>query len=345
MTAAEELGNTVGIKAACEALTMPRATFYRNRSAVTATRQTAGNRSASQARNHRALSSLERQEVLAVLHSERFVDSAPETVYATLLDEERYLCSPRTMYRILADNREVRERRNQLRRPSYTKPELIASGPNEVWSWDITKLLGPKKWTYFYLYAILDIYSRYVVGWMIAHAERAALAERLIDDTCAKQAIEPGQLTIHADRGSSMTSKPVAFLLADLGVTKTHSRPYTSSDNPYSESHFKTLKYRPDFPGRFDSIELARDFARSFFSWYNFEHRHSGIAYLTPHVVHHGLADQTLQQRRQTLDVARRAHPERFVRGAPSLAALPGQVFINPPTDPDTTASQSEGLQ
>jgi len=344
VTAAEELGNTVGIKAACEALTVPRATFYRNRSAATVARQPADDRDAPQTGNPRALSPLERQGVLDVLHSERFADSAPESVYATLLDEGTYLCSPRTMYRILADNNEVRERRNQLRHPSHTKPELIASGPNEVWSWDITKLLGPAKWTYFYLYAILDIYSRYVVGWMVAHAERAALAERLIEDTYAKQAIEPGQLTIHADRGSSMTSKPVAFLLSDLGVTKTHSRPYTSNDNPFSESQFKTLKYRPDFPRRFQSIEHARDFARSFFSWYNFQHRHSGIAYLTPHVVHHGLADQTLDHRRQTLDAAHHAHPERFVPGAPSLATLPGHVFINPPTDPDTSASEPEDL-
>jgi putative transposase len=296
-------------------------------------------------RHPRALWEVERAQVLGLLHSDRFVDFAPEVVHATLLDEGTYLCSPRTMYRILDDHKEVRDRRNQLQRPVYAKPELLATAPNQVWSWDITKLLGPAKWTYFYLYVILDIFSRYVVGWMIARAERASLAMRLIDETCAKQAIEPAQLTIHADRGPSMASKPVAFLLADLGVTKTHSRPHTSNDNPYSESHFKTLKYRPDFPARFDAIEHARDFCRAFFSWYNFDHRHSGIAFLTPHVVHHGLAEPALTIRHATLMAAYHAHPERFFRGAPVPTALPAQVFINPPTTPAPTRTTPEEAQ
>jgi len=332
----ESLGHSVGVKAACSALTVPRATFYRCRARANREPKPGADSDRAPRRHPRALSTGERGAVLDHLHSQRFVDSAPETVYATLLDEGTYLCSPRTMYRILAANNEVRERRNQLQHPNYAKPELIATGPNEVWSWDITKLRGPAKWSYFYLYVILDIFSRYVVGWMIAHSERASLAKRLIDETCAKEIIDKGQLTVHADRGSSMTSKPVAFLLADLGVTKTHSRPYTSNDNPFSESQFKTLKYRPGFPGRFESIEAARSFCKGFFSWYNVEHRHSGIALLSPHVLHHGLADQVLEYRRLVLNAAHRANPERFVSGPPTPASPPAEVFINPPTPPET---------
>lgn len=344
MTVVESLGQTVGVKAACDALTVPRASFYRNREKTTGETKPADSKRPPKC-NPRALSAEERQYVLDHLHSERFVDCAPETVYATLLDEDKYLCSPRTMYRILDDNKEVRERRNQLRHPNYAKPELIATAPNEVWTWDITKLRGPAKWTYFYLYVVLDIFSRYVVGWMIAHAERAALAKRLIDETCAKEAVEPGTLTVHADRGSSMTSKPVAYLLADLGVTKTHSRPYTSNDNPFSESQFKTLKYRPNFPGQFDSIVAGRNFCRPFFSWYNLEHRHSGIGYLTPHVVHHGLADKVVEHRRLVLDAAYCAHPERFVHGAPTPAEPPTAVYINPPTTSETEGATPEDVQ
>jgi putative transposase len=344
VTVVESLGQTVGVKAACEALTVPRASFYRTRKRAFEETNPAGGKQCPK-HNPRALSTEERQGVLDLLHSQRFVDSAPETVFATLLDEDTYLCSPRTMYRILDDNKEVRERRNQLRRPNYAKPELIATAPNEVWTWDITKLRGPAKWTYYYLYVVLDIFSRYVVGWMIAHAERAALAKRLIDETCAKEAVEPGRLTVHADRGPSMTSKPVAFLLADLGITKTHSRPYTSNDNPFSEGHFKTLKYRPDFPGQFDSIEVALNFCRPFFSWYNFQHRHSGIGYLTPHVVHYGLADKVIEHRRLVLDTAYRAHPERFVHGAPTPATPPDTVFINPPAIPGTAGATPEDVQ
>jgi putative transposase len=271
--------------------------------------------------------------VLDTLHSERFVDKAPQEIYATLLDEKKYLCSTSSMYRILRENEEVRERRNQLRHPIYQKPELLATRPNQVWSWDITKLLGPRKWTYFYLYVILDIFSRYAVGWMVARCESATLALRLIKETCDKQLIEPGQLTIHADRGSSMKSRPVALLLSDLGITKTHSRPYTSDDNPFSESQFKTLKYRPDFPQRFGCIEDARQFCQSFFRWYNEDHRHTGINLLTPETVHHGLSAQILEARGNVLNAAYEANPERFVNGVPSIKQLPGAVWINPPKD------------
>jgi len=266
-----------------------------------------------------------------MLHTERFQDKAPHEVYATLLDEDRYLCSIRTMYRILEQHHEVKERRNQLRHPNYTKPELLATGPNQVWSWDITKLLGPVKWSYFHLYVILDIFSRYVVGWMVAPCESAALAEQLIGDTSTKQDIQKGQLTIHADRGSSMKSKPVAFLMADMGITKTHSRPYTSDDNPFSEAQFKTLKYRPDFPDRFGCIEDARAFCRAFFTWYNNEHKHTGISLLPPTVVHHGRAETVITDRQIVLNRAYELHPERFVAKAPKHKQLPEAVWINPP--------------
>ena len=232
----------------------------------------------------------ERQSVRDLLDSPRFVDQAPRAVFAILLDEGRYVCSPRTMYRILAQTDELHERRNQLRHPQYKKPELLATGPNQVWSWDITRLKGPVKWTYFYLFVIMDIFSRYVVGWMVAERESAELAKRLINETCSKQGIVSGQLTLHADRGTSMKSKPLAMLLSDLGVTKTHSRPQVSNDNPYSESQFKTLKYRPEFPKRFGSIQHARDVCRDLFGWYNPDHYHSGIGLLTPESVHYGRA-------------------------------------------------------
>jgi putative transposase len=280
----------------------------------------------------RALDVAERQKVLNHLHSERFCDKAPAEVFATLLDEGVYLCSIRTMHRILAENGELKERRNQLRHPQYKKPELLATEPNQVWSWDITKLLGPAKWTYFHLYVILDIFSRYVVGWMVAPRETAELAKRLIDDTCQKQGIVAGTLTIHADRGTSMTSKPVALLMADLGVTKTHSRPHVSDDNPYSESQFKTLKYRPEFPERFGSIEDARAFGQKFFGWYNHEHHHSGIALLTPEMVHYGMAGEVIEQRQQVLDAAYARNPERFPHARPKHPPQPTAVWINPPT-------------
>jgi putative transposase len=269
--------------------------------------------------------------VLDELRSERFMDDSPAQVYATLLDEGTYLASQSTMYRLLAANGEVRERRDQLRRPNYTKPELLATGPNELWSWDITKLFGPYKWTYYYLYVILDVFSRYVVGWMVAHRESAVLAEKLIAETLTKQGITRGQLTLHADRGSSMKSKPVAFLLADLGVTKSHSRPHVSNDNPFSESQFKTMKYRPDFPERFGCIQDARTFGQPFFRWYNDEHRHSGLGLHTPASVHYGLAGAIRDQRIDVLAAAYAAHPDRFVRVIPQPPLLPTAVWINPP--------------
>jgi putative transposase len=327
MEAVDTLGGDVGVQPACEAFGLSRASYYR----IKAGSGTGNESSPPDKTPANALSPEERKEVLDLMHSERFMDQAPREVYATLLDEGRYLCSVRTMYRILEQESEVRERRNQLRHPIYEKPELLATAPNQVWSWDITKLLGPVKWTYYHLYVILDIFSRYVVGWMLARQESAALAQRLIEATCHKQAIEASQLTIHADRGSSMTSKPVAFLLADLGITKTHSRPHTSNDNPFSESQFKTLKYRPDFPQRFSSIEEARSFCQSFFAWYNQQHYHTGISLLTPHMVHHGLAEKVMEARRNVLSEVYRLHPERFVNGPPQINPLPKGVWINPP--------------
>jgi len=314
----------IGTSAACEALGIPRATLYRHRNAAPAVEKT-------RPVPARALSLEDKKQVLNVLHSERFVDKAPGEVVATLLDEERYYCSERTMYRILKANDEVRERRNQLRHPEYKKPELLATGPNQVWSWDITKLKGPVKWTYFYLYMILDIFSRYVVGWLLARRESAALAKRLIEDSCEKQGIVSGQLTIHADRGTSMKSKCLAQLMADLGITKSHNRPYVSDDNPFSEAQFKTLKYRPEFPDRFGSFEDGLCLCRGLFRWYNVDHRHSGIGMLTPEMVHYGQADAVLENRRCVLETAYKSHPERFVNGQPILRPLPEAVWINPP--------------
>jgi putative transposase len=326
MVAVALVAPDVGTKPACQAFGISRAGWYRQRALDTKPKVLR-----KRPTSPRALSALEQQEVLDTLHSERFQDQAPHEVYATLLDEQRYLCSIRTMYRVLEANAEVKERRNQLRHPEYKKPELLATGPNQVWSWDITKLLGPVKWSYFYLYVILDIFSRYVVGWMVASGESAALAQHLIGDTCVKQNIPKGQLTIHADRGSSMKSKPVAFLMADLGITKTHSRPHTSDDNPYSEAQFKTLKYRPDFPERFGCIEDARQFCRTFFTWYNNEHKHTGISLLAPTTVHHGTAETIIALRQNVLDQAYALHPERFVRKMPEHQPMPQAVWINQP--------------
>jgi putative transposase len=279
----------------------------------------------------------EQRLILHELHGDRFVDLAPAQVWAILLDEGRYLGSIATFYRLLRRAGESRERRRQATHPATVKPELVAAAPNAVWSWDITKLRGPAKWTYYHLYVILDIYSRYVVGWMVAQRESAALAEVLIRQTCAKQAIRRDQLSIHADRGSSMTSKPVAFLLADLGITQSHSRPHVSNDNPYSESQFKTLKYRPDFPARFDSIEAARAHCQRFFGWYNDEHRHSGLGLHTPADVHYGTADAVRDKRAGVLNDAYTAHPERFVRKPPEPPKPPTRSWINKPDDTEET--------
>jgi putative transposase len=322
---AEELGPRLGLAATCRALEVARATLYRRR------RPRAPKATTPRPAPPRALGALERQAVLDTLHSPRFVDSAPALVYATLLDEGQYLCSARTMYRVLDAAGQVRERRDQLVHPVYARPELLATGPNQLWSWDITKLRAFSKWTYFYLYVMLDVFSRYVTGWMVAERESDALAATLIETACARQGITRQQLTIHSDRGPSMRSKCVAELLADLGVNKTHSRPHVSNDNPYSESQFKTLKYRPDFPDRFGSMQDARAWCRRFFVWYNDIHRHSGIGWLAPADVHHGRAGGILARRAAVLQAASLRHPERFVKGPARPTPLPAAVWINKP--------------
>ena len=331
MQAAEGLSKQVGKRQASTVLGVPRGRLYR--------RET---RQSPRGPSPRSLSLKEKETVRQELNSERFQDSAPREVYATLLDEGRYLCSWRSMYRILDERQEVRERRNQLRHPSYSKPELLATAPNQLWSWDITKLLGPSKWTYYYLYVILDVFSRYVVGWMIAERESATLAEELVSQTCLRQGAQRGQLTIHADRGSAMTSKPVALLLADLGVTKTHSRPHVSNDNPYSEAQFKTMKYRPDYPSRFGSQQDARAWANTFLDWYNHEHRHTGLALLTPADVHFLRAQSVLQKRQAVLEAAFARTPERFVKGAPAPMQVPQAVWINPPKPAKDPRNENE---
>ena len=326
-----DLKSVIGESAACRALGSTRGELRRHRMRLARAALMGPHLPRQPRTSALALSSPERQLVLDALNSERFADSAPATVYATLLDEGRYLGSVRTMYRLLAANSACRERRNQRRHTAYAKPELLAIGPNQVWSWDITKLKGPVKWSYFHLYVILDIFSRYVVGWLIAERECSDLAKQLIENTVARQQVAPGVLTLHADRGSSMRSKPVASLLIDLDITKSHSRPYTSDDNPYSEAQFKTLKYRPDFPERFGSVEDARAHCQTFFAWYNAEHRHSGIAYMTPYSVHHGLAQDLLLTRQTSLDGAFAAHPNRFKGKRPAPTQLPTAAWINPP--------------
>jgi putative transposase len=337
MVTVQDHAGEVAVAPLCAALDVPRASLYRAKA-----RASHPPAQKEKALVPRALDAHERSVVLDTLHEPRFVDLPPQQVYATLLDEGKYLCSVRTMYRILDENDEVCERRDQRVHVVYAKPELLATRSNELWSWDITKLLGPVKWTYYYLYAILDVFSRYTVGWMIAHRESAELAKRLIAETCGKQEIVREQLTIHADRGSSMRSKPVALLLSDLGVTKTHSRPHVSNDNPYSESQFKTLKYRPSFPDRFGCIEDARAFCTTFFGWYNTQHHHSGIGFMTPEVVHYGHAPRVIAQRQDVLDLAHQSHPERFVRKAPTAPALPTAVWINPPPPQSPVAVANE---
>lgn len=315
----------VTVQAACQALVIPRSMFYRSK--TTRLHQVAQ----AKVLPARALEPAERQSVLDILNCTRFQDQAPREVYATLLDEQVYLCHWRTMYRILAENHQICERRNQLRHPVYAKPELLATGPNQVWSWDITALRGPDKWTAFYLYDLMDVYSRYAVGWLIATTQSAELAEQLIAQSYAKHAILPGQLTIHSDNGAPMRAKTICQLMADLAVTESHSRPHVSDDNPYSESKFKTMKYRPDYPDRFACLLEAQTWARSFYPWYNNEHHRSGIGLLTPATVHLGNAPTVLASRQQTLDLAFEAHPDRFVHGAPSPQPLPEAVWINPP--------------
>jgi len=327
MNAAMQLGHDVGILPACQALSVPRASFYRffvPKPQEASVRPTPP----------KALSADERALVLEALHSQRFEDCAPCEIFASLLDEGRLLCSISTMYRILRAEGENQQRRRHVSKANYEKPELLATAPNQVWSWDITKLKGPQKWSYYYLYVILDIFSRYVTGWMIASRESQSLAARLIEESCEKQDIPRDQLTIHADRGPSMRSKTVAQLLADLGITKTHSRPYTSNDNPFSEAQFKTLKYHPSFPGSFGSQDDAIAYGRVFFPWYNEVHKHSGIGLMTPKQVHYGIVPQILKTRANTMMQAFLANPARWNGRQPSLPKIlqpSDEVWINPP--------------
>ena len=325
MNAAQELAQQVGVVPACRALGVSRATYYRF------TRPKHGPQQPRKT-PARALPPTEREGVRDILYEDRFVDRSPAEIVATLLDEGRYLCSERTMYRLLAEDVARPERRPQLRHPVYTKPELVAKAPNQVWSWDITKLLGPQKWTYYYLYVLIDLFSRYVVGWMVADRENATLAGNLIEESCHKQDVTPEILTLHSDRGSPMTAKCTAQLLADLGVTQSLSRPRVSDDNPFSEAQFKTLKYHPGFPGRFDSQSHAIDYCRDFFPWYNHDHRHSGIAMLTPANVYFGCAKNILVARQRVLEAAYDKTPERFPLGRPRPPILPEAVYINPPS-------------
>jgi len=339
-TAIERLSPLIGVKSACDAVGGARATHYRAHPVAPAPTPAPTVEPPARMPQPRALSASERATVLDVLHSERFVDLAPAEVYATLLDEGVYLCSESTMYRLLRERGETGDRRQHATHPATVKPELVADAPNRVWSWDITKLHGPAKWTYYYLYVALDIFSRYAVAWMVASRESAILAERMFAETIRKQRIAHGQLSIHADRGSAMASKPVAFLLADLGVTKSHSRPHVSNDNPYSESGFKTLKYRPDFPARFGCIEDSRVFCDKFFTWYNHDHHHSGIGLQTPADVHYGRAGAVREARALTLSSAYELHPERFVRKHPEPPPLPQAAWINKPADSQENPTQ-----
>ena len=323
------LAEKTSTQEACTALAYSRSSYYRQQ------REKPVREPKPATPSPRALPAAAREAVRATLNSERFVDSSPRQVYGTLLDEGEYLCSVSTMYRILRENAEVRERRNQKRHPAYKKPELVATAPNQVWSWDITKLRGPVPHVYYYMYTILDIFSRYVVGYLIAQRELASLAKQLVADSCAKQGIASDQLILHADRGSSMTSKTLALLLADLGIGKSHSRPYVSDDNPFSEAQFKTMKYRPDYPDRFGSLHHARTWARPFFHWYNHEHRHTSLGLMTPATVHYGLAAELRGKRQAVLTAAFEKYPERFVQGLPVAPKLPTAVWINPPLERD----------
>jgi transposase InsO family protein len=315
----------IAIDALCDAVAIPRATYYRNQQGEEK------NISTIAITPKNSLRDGEKQAILNLLHSERFVDKTPYQVFNTLLDEGKYHCSPRTMYRLLESQAESGERRVQRNHRDAIKPELIAVRPNEVWSWDITKLLSPKKWVYFYLYVILDIYSRYVVGWLIADCESKELARQLIEESALKNGIQRDQLTLHSDNGPSMVSHTVAQLLDDLGITKTHNRPYTSNDNPFSESQFKTLKYCAEFPGQFSDLNSSELFCKQFFSWYNNDHYHSGIAWLTPKSVHYGHGADVLEKRHQAMLKAYFENPARFNNKIPMLKQLPAAVYINPP--------------
>jgi transposase InsO family protein len=321
----ETLAEQIGVSRACDALDVARSTLYR-------ARQPRPEPKLRPTPSH-ALTASERAEVREVLNSERFMDSPPRQVYAALLDEGRYLASVSTMYRVLREHGEVRERRAVRQHPTYTRPELLATAPNQVWSWDITVMRGPVKWAHFALYTVLDIFSRYVVGWMIAETQTSELARQLVDESARKQGIQPGQLTLHSDNGTPMKGQPLVGLLDDLGIDRSHSRPHTSDDNPFSEAQFKTMKYRPDYPDRFADIDAARRWARTFFAWYNHEHYHSGLNLLTPASVHYGEVEAIRAQRQATMAAAYAAHPQRFAAGLPQVKAAPEAVWINPPAE------------
>lgn len=342
LSTAEELASVTGMREACRLLGIPRSTLYRIRQPEQEQPGVERPESSRQPKQSvRALTNAERAEVRDVLNSERFQDQSPRQVYATLLDEDEYLCHWRTMYRVLEEHDEVRERRNQVRHPSYARPELLATGPNQLWSWDITRMRGPVTWSYYYLYVMLDVFSRYVVAWLLAQQESAALAQDLVAAAYTKQNIEPGQLTIHADRGAPMMAKSMAMLMSDLGINESHSRPHVSDDNPYSEAHFHTVKYRPDYPDRFGCLSDARSWCEGFFPWYNNEHHHSALHLLTPADVHYGRAEEKLAQRQAVLQQAYAAHPERFVNGSPTVSPLPTTVWINRPASADGPADSA----
>jgi putative transposase len=336
MAQVEQLAEAVGVTTACDALGIARSSLY-------AARKPRVPKVCSPVRPPRALSPAEKAVVRQTLNSKRFVDQAPREVYATLLDEQHYLCSVTSMYRILRENQELRERRNQLRHPAYVKPTLVATGPNQVWSWDITKLPGPVKWACFCLYVVLDLFSRFVVGWLVAARENGLLAEQLIAESCRRQQITPQQLKVHSDRGAPMTAKPLALLFADLGVTPSLARPHVPDDNPYSEAHFKTVKDHPTFPEWFGSEQDARTWGQQFFNWYNDQHHHTRLGLMTPAAVHSGQAPAVFARRAQVLQRAYHNHPERFVKGPPRPPTVPAEVWINPPgpgekARPDTQA-------
>ena len=340
----EQLSQSMSVADACNGLGFPRSSYYRLRSSSPPLQPVPTEKQTGRRVSSRSLEQVEWESIRAVLNSERFMDCTPYVIYATLLDEGTYLCSVSTMYRILREYGEVRERRKQRKHPVYKKPELLASQPNELWSWDISWLRGASRYSYYYIYVILDIFSRYVVGWTIEDVESAEIAHDLIAWACQQQGIQPGELTLHADNGSPMKSIPVAHLLEALGVSKSHSRPYVSNDNPFSEAQFKTMKYQPDYPERFDSQDHARGWARSFIRWYNFEHLHSGLGYVTPAAMHFGHAQSILQQRQEVLNDAFAKHPERFVRGQPHPPGIPTEAWINKPTSSWTPKEDSPFL-
>ena len=326
MDAAVEIIADVGVQPVVDALGLCRATFYRRRLGPAPTREPSPPPA-------RALAAGERAEVLDALHSDEYLDASPAEVYSDLLSRGKYICSIRTMYRVLESANEVRERRNRAKHPVYAKPELVATAPNQVWSWDISKLRTGKPFSYLFLYVILDIFSRYVVGWMVAERENSNLATLLIEETYRRHGVEPEQLILHADNGPQMVSGTTVQLCAKLGIMRSHNRPYVSNDNPFSESHFATAKQHPLFPKTFGGLDDGLAWGRKFFPWYNEKHSHSGLAYLTPHQVHTGTYVNVMEKRQAALDAAFARNPERFVKGPPKTGKLPEAVWINPPEE------------